>query len=115
MEVFREKTGSNRGFKGFVELEKGIWQGGVVEADQQREEGANSMAGPKRPGKGSAGQQNRGKLDPSCGLPTQPSSFFPDIRGMLPVGGGSSMGRLGSLKARSREERLCLLPEEAAG
>lgn len=84
-------------------------------ADQQREEGANCMAGPKGLGKGSVGQQYRGRLDPSCGLPNQPSSLFPDSRGMFPVGGESHMGRSGTLKAGGHEERLCLLPEEAAG
>lgn len=40
MEVFKEKRGSNRGLKGFRELEKGILQERVTRADQQTVERA---------------------------------------------------------------------------
>lgn len=105
MEVFSEKTGSDTGLKGFGELEKGILQGQSCES---RSAGGPEVQRWQGPRGWEVGQQERGRWDPSHGLPTKASSLFSaGVRSLR--GRGPSLGRSGTLKAGGRGRGVAFL------
>lgn len=83
--------------QGFGELEKQILQRESGESrsaggeEGQSWQGRLVWLGPRGWGRG---QQERGRLDPSHGLPTKPSSLFPDSRNAFPAWQGAQLGKM---------------------